>query len=146
MIAPVGDEQSVAVLPIGAYRRAARNIDLVSHSVHPYADGCRSFGQQIRRLGHAVAAAINMQPHPPGGAAICTTDIVGMVGSPRRVGRGVVNLLFIAVDGASEEIPPVDGVAEILEDGQFKLHECIVITPPLMAHQGVSQLAVRYPS
>ncbi len=50
----------------------------------------------------------------------------------------------IAVDRAPEEVAPVNGVAQVLQNGQFSFHEARIVTEILVAHDAVSKFDVAH--
>ena len=61
---------------------------------------------------------------------------------PRRKTLFVDDCLIIGINRTSVEISPVDFVADVLQKGEFRLHEVVVAAISLMAHHGAGKFGV----
>ena len=139
MVLAIGCQNTVAVRPVGLYVHALVDGDIVAAAINPYANGGHAFCHQGRVLDHHVPAAVNVQAHTVGVFIVSAGNVRRAVRIAGIIRRIVHDGPAVAVHRAPEEIPPVDGIPQILQRRQLRFHKAHIIAPRLVAHQAVAQ-------
>ena len=134
-----GCQNTVAVRAVGLYVHAPVDSDIITTAVNPYADGGHALCHQRSVLKNRVPAAVNVQAHSVGVFIVSAGNIGRTVRIAGIVRRIVHDGPAVAVHGTPEEIPPVDGIPQILQYRQFRFHKAHIISPHLVAHPTVAQ-------
>lgn len=90
----------------------------IGFAIDADASAPRSFRKQAGALDHSVVAAIDMQPQSEHRRVVCIWEIRGSFSVASEEGVIANQTLTVAVDGVTEQLAPIDGIADILQRGQ----------------------------
>ena len=142
MILAKSHQDSVTVHTVCQHAHTVINGYMISVAVHPDAHGPHPFCHEGRVLVHRIFVAVNVQPHAIGVFIVSAGHVGRSVRIAGIVRRIVLDGQPVPVHGTAEEIPTVDGVTQILQQGQFRFHKRDIIPPLLVAHQAIAQFTM----